>query len=144
MSKLEHPQCSCGGGPMNIFMARTVTNYNRYFYRCPLGREHPGSFIWVDSGVDARGRSAETSYASGVSFTSYGHPPQPHSQMRMRNTSECGIATSSSSGPFPNILENQNTMGHCITGLVSGCVVFVLCTLIILLVAVFEKTIISG
>lgn len=144
MLKLEHPQCSCDGGPMNIFMARTTSNYGHYFYRCPLRREHPGSFIWLDSAIDTRGRSTESSFAYGEGSTSYVRPPQPHSQLQMRNTSENDTATSSSIIPFQNLMENQNNMGHCIIGLVSGYVVFIFCTLLVLGVVVFRKMIISS
>ncbi|KAG6392661.1 hypothetical protein SASPL_146885 [Salvia splendens] len=41
--------CSCGNGMMDLRCAgRTARHAGRYYYKCPVNGDHPGSFKWFD------------------------------------------------------------------------------------------------
>nr|DAD33178.1 TPA_asm: hypothetical protein HUJ06_012029 [Nelumbo nucifera] len=42
------PNCSCGKGEMTLQIARTETNYGRWFLCCPVRSNHRSSSVWVD------------------------------------------------------------------------------------------------
>ena len=43
------PDCSCGHGKMDLRRAGvSAMNPGRLYYKCPLGGNHPGHFIWCD------------------------------------------------------------------------------------------------
>ncbi|XP_042026216.1 uncharacterized protein LOC121773422 [Salvia splendens] len=43
------PDCSCGKGKMELRITwKTATNPGRYYWKCPYGGKHQGSFMWYD------------------------------------------------------------------------------------------------
>ncbi|GER48811.1 zinc finger BED domain-containing protein 5 [Striga asiatica] len=66
---------------MKRFMAHTEKNYGKYFYRCPLGQQHPRSFIW-ESGMNREGYSQE-------SFNSQGYSQDEARSSRERDHFDC-------------------------------------------------------
>ncbi|GER54204.1 ERI1 exoribonuclease 2 [Striga asiatica] len=73
----EPPMCSCGGGRMYRFMAKTERNYGKYFYCCLEGKQHPGSFVWNNHTTCSRESESTTNSSihatrgSNYSSTSY-------------------------------------------------------------------------
>ena len=48
------PKCPCGHGMMVMKCAGKAAKYaNRFNYKCPLNRDHPGSFKWFDEHAHA-------------------------------------------------------------------------------------------
>lgn len=64
MTTYEASEYRCSAGPMIMRMARTEANYERFFYRCPQGMDHPKSFIWVDEFTKIIKFSARSSFSS--------------------------------------------------------------------------------